>query len=83
MLLSVLGSFLPVVVQRKCPYGLSSCSSSCVSRSCVWVLPAEYEKLDRFGDDFSYVHNAWLDIEYMICISTDAFREFHIFSTSE
>ena len=49
----------------------------------VWVLPAEYEKLDLLGDDFSYVRNAWLDSEYLFCISTDASGEFHIFSTAK
>ena len=49
----------------------------------VWVLAAEYEKLDLLGDDFSYVCNAWFDSEYMFCISMDAFGEFHIFSTAE
>ena len=49
----------------------------------VWVLLAEYEKLDLLGDDFSYVRNAWFNCEYMFCISTHAFGEFHIFSTAE
>ena len=49
----------------------------------VWVLPAEYEKLDLLGDDFSYVRNAWIDSEYMSCISSDAVGEFHMFSPAE
>ena len=54
-----------------------------VSCSVIGWLPAEYENLDLLGDDFCYVRNAWFDSECMFCISTDAFGEFHIFSTAE
>ena len=53
---------------------------------CTWQsrvrclgVACRVRKLDLLGDNFSYVHNAWFDSEYIICISTDAFVEFLIF----